>query len=129
CPNESKILADILNNHPLRFSIAACASVPWIYMSQFWHILKEDRLISTNKTNIIRKPSKTGKHEHGNQKSTKEAKDSKPKPEKVKLQSNGQTLAKKSQLTKGQIPNVSFQSLQVSNVTQMVLVPKWAPKP
>ncbi|GJV10005.1 hypothetical protein Tco_1351546 [Tanacetum coccineum] len=85
----------------------------------------------TDKTNITRKPSKTGKHEHGNQKSTKEAKDSKPKPreakdskpkpEKVKLQSNGQTLAKKSQLTKGQIPNVSFQSLQVSNVTQMVL--------
>ncbi|GKE28804.1 hypothetical protein Tco_1444188 [Tanacetum coccineum] len=71
-----------------------------------------------------------GRHEHGNQKSTKEAtdskpkpreaKDSKPKPEKVKLQSNGQTLAKKSQLTKGQIPNVSFQPLQVSNVTQLV---------
>ncbi|GJT20734.1 hypothetical protein Tco_0890671 [Tanacetum coccineum] len=55
------------------------------------------------------------------QKKPREAKDSKPKPEKVKLQSNGQTLAKKSQLTKGQIPNVSFQSLQVSNVTQMVL--------
>ncbi|GJV60658.1 hypothetical protein Tco_1466758 [Tanacetum coccineum] len=36
-----------------------------------------------DKTNITRKPSKTGKHEHGNQKSTKEAKDSKPKPRKV----------------------------------------------
>ncbi|GKE20201.1 hypothetical protein Tco_1431713 [Tanacetum coccineum] len=34
----------------------------------------------TDKTNITRKPSKTGKHEHGNQKSTKEAKDSKQKP-------------------------------------------------
>ncbi|GJV36992.1 reverse transcriptase domain-containing protein [Tanacetum coccineum] len=43
---------------------------------------------STDKTNITRKPSKTGKHEHGNQKSTKEAKDSKPKPEKVKLQND-----------------------------------------
>ncbi|GJY44174.1 putative reverse transcriptase domain-containing protein [Tanacetum coccineum] len=30
----------------------------------------------TDKTNITRKPSKMGKHEHGNQKSTKEAKDS-----------------------------------------------------
>ncbi|GJY17923.1 putative reverse transcriptase domain-containing protein, partial [Tanacetum coccineum] len=41
----------------------------------------------TDKINITRKPSKTGKHEHRNQKSTKEAKDSKPKPEKVKPQS------------------------------------------
>ncbi|GKD42103.1 hypothetical protein Tco_1266748 [Tanacetum coccineum] len=40
-------------------------------------------LISTDKTNITRKLSKTGKHKHGNQKSTKEAKDSKPKPRKV----------------------------------------------
>ncbi|GKE42634.1 hypothetical protein Tco_1469918, partial [Tanacetum coccineum] len=35
---------------------------------------------------IIRKQSKTGKHEHEKRKSTKEARDSKPKPEKVKLQ-------------------------------------------
>ncbi|GKB00480.1 hypothetical protein Tco_0828473 [Tanacetum coccineum] len=32
CPNESKILANILQNHPLRFSIAASSSVPWIYL-------------------------------------------------------------------------------------------------
>ncbi|GJW44517.1 hypothetical protein Tco_0073316 [Tanacetum coccineum] len=38
----------------------------------------------TDISNIARKPSKTGKHEHGKQKSTREAKDSKPKPEKVK---------------------------------------------
>ncbi|GJR60445.1 hypothetical protein Tco_1502607 [Tanacetum coccineum] len=43
CPNESKILANILQNHPLRFSIAASSSVPWIYLGQFWHTLKEDR--------------------------------------------------------------------------------------
>ncbi|GJT04611.1 hypothetical protein Tco_0839073 [Tanacetum coccineum] len=43
--------------------------------------------ISTDKTNITRKPSKTGKHEHEKRKSTREAKDSKPKPEKVKSQS------------------------------------------
>ncbi|GJW12773.1 hypothetical protein Tco_1578600 [Tanacetum coccineum] len=41
CPNKSKILANILINHPLRFSIAGSASVPWIYMYQFWHTLKE----------------------------------------------------------------------------------------
>ncbi|GJY90429.1 hypothetical protein Tco_0505625, partial [Tanacetum coccineum] len=48
----------------------------------------------TDKTNITRKPSKMGKHGHGKRKSTREAKDSKPKPEKVKLQSNGQTSVK-----------------------------------
>ncbi|GJR99230.1 hypothetical protein Tco_0315739 [Tanacetum coccineum] len=42
CPSESKILMNIITNHPLRFSIAASASVPWIYMAQFWHTLKKD---------------------------------------------------------------------------------------
>ncbi|GJY58630.1 hypothetical protein Tco_0458522 [Tanacetum coccineum] len=42
CPLESKILTNIIKNHPLRFSIAAFSSVPWIYMAQFWHTLKED---------------------------------------------------------------------------------------
>ncbi|GJW86758.1 hypothetical protein Tco_0162098 [Tanacetum coccineum] len=42
CPPESKILTNIIKNHPLRFSIAASSSVPWIYMAQFWHTLKED---------------------------------------------------------------------------------------
>ncbi|GKE49058.1 hypothetical protein Tco_1480316 [Tanacetum coccineum] len=32
---ESKILTNIIKNHPLRFSIAASSSVPWIYMAQF----------------------------------------------------------------------------------------------
>ncbi|GJS39906.1 hypothetical protein Tco_0564949 [Tanacetum coccineum] len=41
CPNESKILANIIQNHPLKFSIAASSSVPWIYLGQFWHTLKE----------------------------------------------------------------------------------------
>ncbi|GKC94493.1 hypothetical protein Tco_1159935 [Tanacetum coccineum] len=31
CPSESKILMNIIKNHPLRLSIAASASVPWIY--------------------------------------------------------------------------------------------------
>ncbi|GKC93512.1 hypothetical protein Tco_1158954, partial [Tanacetum coccineum] len=34
CPSENKILMNIIKNHPLRFSIAASASVPWIYMAQ-----------------------------------------------------------------------------------------------
>ncbi|GJV92884.1 hypothetical protein Tco_1540697 [Tanacetum coccineum] len=42
CPPESKILTNIIKNHPSRFSIAASSSVPWIYMVQFWHTLKED---------------------------------------------------------------------------------------
>ncbi|GJW29783.1 hypothetical protein Tco_0046658 [Tanacetum coccineum] len=41
-PSESKILTNIIKNRPLRFSIAASSSVPWIYMAQFWHNLKED---------------------------------------------------------------------------------------
>ncbi|GJZ92095.1 hypothetical protein Tco_0664160 [Tanacetum coccineum] len=42
CPPESKILTNIIKNYPLRFSINASSSVPWIYMAQFWHTLKED---------------------------------------------------------------------------------------
>ncbi|GKC50148.1 hypothetical protein Tco_1072893, partial [Tanacetum coccineum] len=42
CPNESKIMANILQNHPLRFSIAPSSSVSWIYFGHFWHTLKED---------------------------------------------------------------------------------------
>ncbi|GJR89861.1 hypothetical protein Tco_0213872 [Tanacetum coccineum] len=42
CPDESRILANILQNHPLRFSIAAYSSVPWIYLGQFRHTLQED---------------------------------------------------------------------------------------
>nr|GFA17653.1 hypothetical protein [Tanacetum cinerariifolium] len=35
CLPESKILMNIIKNHPLQFSIAASSSVPWIYMAQF----------------------------------------------------------------------------------------------
>ncbi|GKF60341.1 hypothetical protein Tco_0177127 [Tanacetum coccineum] len=42
CLSESKILANILQNHPLRFSIVASSLVPWIYLGQLWHTLKED---------------------------------------------------------------------------------------
>nr|GEY94257.1 hypothetical protein [Tanacetum cinerariifolium] len=44
CPPKSKILTNIIKDHPLQFSIAASSSVPWIYMAQFWHTLKEDCL-------------------------------------------------------------------------------------
>nr|GEY99216.1 hypothetical protein [Tanacetum cinerariifolium] len=42
CPDESKILANILQNHPLRFRIAASSSVPWIYLGHLWHTLQEN---------------------------------------------------------------------------------------
>ncbi|GKF15024.1 hypothetical protein Tco_0056486 [Tanacetum coccineum] len=35
-------MANTLQNHLLRFSIAALSSVPWIYLGQFWHTIKED---------------------------------------------------------------------------------------
>ncbi|GJX21264.1 reverse transcriptase domain-containing protein [Tanacetum coccineum] len=46
-----------------------------------------DFAIGTDISKITRKPSKTGKHGHEKRKSTREAKNSKPKPEKVKSQS------------------------------------------
>ncbi|GJR47378.1 hypothetical protein Tco_1315481 [Tanacetum coccineum] len=61
---------------------------------------------------ITRKQSKTGKHEHGNQKSTKEAQDSKPKPRKVNYGQasvkESQTLVNKSQPLEDKNPNVSI---------------------
>ncbi|GJZ08150.1 hypothetical protein Tco_0542433 [Tanacetum coccineum] len=42
CPDESIIMANILQNHPLRFSIAASSLVSWIYLGYFWHTLHED---------------------------------------------------------------------------------------
>nr|GEY39226.1 hypothetical protein [Tanacetum cinerariifolium] len=47
CPPESKILTNIIKNHPLRFNIAASSFVPWIYIAQFWHTLKEDESKAT----------------------------------------------------------------------------------
>ncbi|GKC70056.1 hypothetical protein Tco_1115939 [Tanacetum coccineum] len=41
-PEMICILGDILNNHPLQLSLAGSASVPWIYIQQFWHSLKLD---------------------------------------------------------------------------------------
>nr|GEZ13191.1 hypothetical protein [Tanacetum cinerariifolium] len=42
CLNKNRILANILHNHPVRSSIVASSLVPWIYLGQFWHTLKED---------------------------------------------------------------------------------------
>nr|GEX70188.1 uncharacterized mitochondrial protein AtMg00810-like [Tanacetum cinerariifolium] len=41
--NERKLMENIIQNHLLRFNIAASSFVPWIYMGQFWHTLQEDR--------------------------------------------------------------------------------------
>ncbi|GKC87649.1 hypothetical protein Tco_1148298 [Tanacetum coccineum] len=66
----------------------------------------------TDKTKITRKSSKMGKHGHGNQKSTKEAKDSKLKPRKVNYGQasvkESQTLVNRSQPLEDKNPNVSI---------------------
>nr|GEX98199.1 hypothetical protein [Tanacetum cinerariifolium] len=48
---ENPFLENIIQNHPLRFSIAASSSVPSIYLGQFWHTLEEDG--SKNKLKFI----------------------------------------------------------------------------
>ncbi|GKA27579.1 retrovirus-related pol polyprotein from transposon TNT 1-94 [Tanacetum coccineum] len=55
CPDENRILADFLKNHPLKFNIAASLSVPWIYLGQFWHTLHEDESKYTLKFMLDRK--------------------------------------------------------------------------
>ncbi|GKB79713.1 hypothetical protein Tco_0946608 [Tanacetum coccineum] len=55
CPDESRILADILKNHHLRFSIVASSSVSWIYLGQLWHTLHEDGSKNTLKFMLDRK--------------------------------------------------------------------------
>nr|GEY52209.1 hypothetical protein [Tanacetum cinerariifolium] len=37
-PNESKIMANIIQNHQIRFSVVASSSVSWIYMGQIFHV-------------------------------------------------------------------------------------------
>ncbi|GKA84223.1 hypothetical protein Tco_0805818 [Tanacetum coccineum] len=82
---------------------------PWLEIVREINILRSK---GTDKTNITRKPSKMGKHEHRNQKSTKEANDSKPKPRKVNYGQasvkESQTLVNKSQPLEDKNPNVSI---------------------
>ncbi|GKB16844.1 hypothetical protein Tco_0850767, partial [Tanacetum coccineum] len=42
CPPSSKILGNILTQHPLCFALTGFASVPWIYIQQVWHTLRLD---------------------------------------------------------------------------------------
>nr|GEY14527.1 hypothetical protein [Tanacetum cinerariifolium] len=46
-PNERKIMANIIQNHPLRLSVAASLSVPWIYLGprDKYHNLEEDVMV------------------------------------------------------------------------------------
>ncbi|GKC32297.1 hypothetical protein Tco_1039591 [Tanacetum coccineum] len=55
CPDVRRILANTLQNHPLRFSIVASSSVPWIYLGQFWHTLQEDGSKNKHKFMLDRK--------------------------------------------------------------------------
>nr|GEW46381.1 hypothetical protein [Tanacetum cinerariifolium] len=58
CPNESKIMANIIQNHPLKFNIAASSSVPWIYSRQFWHtlIFQPPRATDNNHEHFVAAP-------------------------------------------------------------------------
>ncbi|GJS94430.1 retrovirus-related pol polyprotein from transposon TNT 1-94 [Tanacetum coccineum] len=54
CPNESKIMANILQKHPLRFSIAASSSIPWIYLGTIFQLPQatdnnHERFVATSK--------------------------------------------------------------------------------
>ncbi|GJY13818.1 hypothetical protein Tco_0383127 [Tanacetum coccineum] len=64
----------------------------------------------TDISKITRKRSKSGKHGHEKRKSTREAKDSKPKPEKVKPWS---TMGQQKSNTKGQKSQVTISVPQV----------------
>ncbi|GJT80952.1 hypothetical protein Tco_1055294 [Tanacetum coccineum] len=55
CLDKSRILADILKNHPLRFNIDASSSVSCIYLGQFGHTLHEDGSKYTLKFMLDRK--------------------------------------------------------------------------
>ncbi|GJW86548.1 hypothetical protein Tco_0161888 [Tanacetum coccineum] len=81
-------------------------------------------ILSTDISKITRKPSKTGKHGHEKRKSSIEAKDAKPKPEKVNLQSNWSNLGQQKSTTKGQNPKYSTLVLQVSEKSTNVTMGK-----
>ncbi|GKE14295.1 hypothetical protein Tco_1421872, partial [Tanacetum coccineum] len=42
CPPASKIIGEILRQHPFCYALIAVSSIPWIYMQQLWHTLKLD---------------------------------------------------------------------------------------
>ncbi|GJW21888.1 hypothetical protein Tco_0032510 [Tanacetum coccineum] len=80
--------------------------------------------VSTNLSKITRKPSKMDNHGHEKWKSTKEARDAKPKIGKVKKSklwsTSSQLWVNKVNSIKGQKPqNIPFQSLKFPDVTQM----------
>ncbi|GJZ02897.1 hypothetical protein Tco_0520858 [Tanacetum coccineum] len=74
--------------------------------------------ISKNHKKTVKKRANTDTRNGRAQEKPKIQRQSQKKSTLSQLQS---TMGQQSQLTRGQIPNVSFQSLQVSNVTQMVL--------
>nr|GEY42626.1 hypothetical protein [Tanacetum cinerariifolium] len=42
CPPATKIIKEIILQHPLQYALTASASVPLIYMQQMWHTLQLD---------------------------------------------------------------------------------------
>ncbi|GJU10410.1 hypothetical protein Tco_1132806 [Tanacetum coccineum] len=83
-----------------------------------------DHFFGTDISKIKRKPSKTGKHRHGKRKCTREAKDAKPKPGKVKKSklwsTSSQPWSAEVNLQKDKTPKCFKSTLQVSKVSKMV---------
>nr|GEW96197.1 hypothetical protein [Tanacetum cinerariifolium] len=59
CSNESKILANILQNHPLRFNIASSSLVPWIYLGVDVPTTQSQPIESTQGTHSTTSASKS----------------------------------------------------------------------
>ncbi|GJS85335.1 hypothetical protein Tco_0751876 [Tanacetum coccineum] len=61
CPPESKLLTNIIKNHPLRFSIAASSSVPWkelsLTLDDFKTIFHLPQATDNNHDSFVRPPS------------------------------------------------------------------------
>ncbi|GJZ13754.1 hypothetical protein Tco_0548984 [Tanacetum coccineum] len=53
CPNESKIIADILNNHPLRTCVAASASEITLTVADFRHIFRLPQATDNNHVGFV----------------------------------------------------------------------------
>ncbi|GJW01082.1 hypothetical protein Tco_1556333 [Tanacetum coccineum] len=95
------------NNNRISFSIAKFRLNTTIFTGYTMNptsLFEAIQPLGTDISKITRKPSKTGKHGHGKRKSTREAKDSKPKLR--KSQASGQISNLKSfyWLTKARVP-------------------------
>ncbi|GKA44203.1 integrase, catalytic region, zinc finger, CCHC-type containing protein [Tanacetum coccineum] len=91
---------DMMKSSPICLLSKASKSKSWLWHRRLNHLnfstindlARKDLVRGTDISKIIRKPSKTGKHGHEERKSTKEARDAKPKAGKVKKSKLWSTL-------------------------------------